>query len=112
MTVRKDIFYRCLKDKKDGRIFAEKTTGYSEGDIGLHSDIDSGGDRFWMATHIPTGRKLTPTANKTARLALSEAKRIIAAVPEFDKRIQETMDTEEYKTFTQSRYAQECFTVL
>lgn len=67
--MRKDTFYKCCRDA-DKKVVAVKTTGYSEGDIGVHKE-----EGFWVATHIPTGLLLTPktSRNKTIKQALNEA---------------------------------------
>jgi hypothetical protein len=107
--MRKAAFYRCLKNEEDGRVFAAKTTGFSDGDIGIHKAGD-----YWFATYIPVGCKITPILShkKTPAAALKEAKNIIAENPDFEARIQEMMNDDSYQAFSQSRYKQECFTVL
>ena len=99
--MKKDTFYRCVKEDK--RIVAAKITGYSDGDIGLHEE-----QGFWVATHIPTGTKLTPkySRNKTAKTALTEAKRLISEKTDFEQYIQKYMDGDIYDAFQKSRYNQ------
>lgn len=99
--MRKDNFYRCVKEDK--RIVAAKTADFSDGDIGLHKE-----QGFWVATHIPTGMKLTPTysRNKTAKTALTEAKRLISEKLDFDQHIQKHIDGAIYDAFQKSRYNQ------
>jgi hypothetical protein len=98
-----------LKEENSERIYASKTTGFSDGDIGLHKAGD-----YWFATYIPVGRKITPTLShhKTRAAALREAKILIAGNSDFEVRIQEVKNGDAYRVFSQSRYAQECFTVL
>ena len=100
--MRKDTFYRCVKDDEK-IIVAAKTTGYSDGDIGLHKE-----QGFWVATHIPTGTRLTPKhlRNKTAKTALTEAKRLISEKPDFDQYVQKYMDGDIYDAFQKSKYNQ------
>ena len=100
--MKKDTFYRCVKDDKK-RVVAAKITGYSDGDIGLHKE-----QGFWVATHIPTGTKLTPkySRNKTAKTALTEAKRLISEKTDFEQYIQKYMDGDIYDAFQKSRYNQ------
>jgi len=61
-----------------------------------------------VATHIPTGRKLTPhtSYNKTKGRALSEAKREIAKFDDFQATIVKVMESPKYKEFAKLRYEQ------
>jgi len=99
--VRKDTFYRCVREDK--KIVAIKTTGYSENNIGIHKE---GG--FWIATHIPTGMRLTPLSsrNKSIKQALNEAKRLISEHDDFEKLLQARLESEIYEKFVQSKYKQ------
>ena len=100
--MKKDTFNRCVKDDKK-RVVAAKITGYSDGDIGLHKE-----QGFWVATHIPTGTKLTPkySRNKTAKTTLTEAKRLISEKTDFEQYVQKYMDGDIYDAFRKSRYNQ------
>lgn len=98
----KDIFYRCLREI-DGTIIAQKTFGFSEGDIGLN-EING----MWEATHIPTGMKLSPNIPqyKTAKAALSNTEKRIADNANFKKLIEQCMESNHYRAFCKSRYEQ------
>lgn len=100
--MRKDIFYRCSLDS-DRKVTAVKTTGYSEGDIGVHKE-----EGFWVATHIPTGLLLTPktSRNKTMKQAWNEASERINSHENFAKLVEKALKSKEHQSFSDSRYAQ------
>ena len=104
--MRKDYFYICTRGIEN-RIVAEKRTGYSEGDIGLHKSKSSNGEDIWIATHIPTGLRLmsleSEKINKNRQRALKEAKKILG---ENSGSIEKHMKTEQYEAFRKSRYEQ------
>ena len=107
--MRKDSFCICFlqKDEDDKyKIVALKVSGYTDGDIGLHKTQSFGMSREgWVATHLETGNKLTPTAviHKTPKAALNEARKIIAENPNYEKRIQQVKEGSIYKEFLQLR---------
>ena len=106
--MKKDTFYICVREPESKKIVAEKVSGYSEGDIGLHKTADG-----WRTTHIPTGNKVISQTFKTAKLALAAAKGITTHEGEnFDKRIQEVFEGDAYKAFSKSRYEQTVTTVF
>lgn len=102
--MRKDIFYRCMRDEK-GEIVALRTFGYSEGDIGINQE-----GSFWVATHIPTGM-LISSYNKTKNNALREAKKLIAERKDFNEKIKEVMESDGFKKFNDSRHKQSTMTI-
>ena len=110
--MRKDYFYISVRNNNTKEVIAEKRSGYSVGDIGLHKGKSWSGAEIWIATHIPTGTKLTSTesentgANKTRNAALKEAQKRITADENFEQRIADYKKTENFKQFSKSRYNQ------
>jgi len=112
MTMRKDSFYTCIKQKnpdtEETEIKALKISGFAEGDIGLHEIKYNSELNTWVATHIPTGLLLIDKRqeyHKTKSSALKSAKAKIN-LPSFEQNVKTHMESEGYKTFQQSRYDQ------
>ncbi len=100
----KDMFYRCMRDEK-GEITALRTFGYSKGNIGIHQE-----GSFWVATYIPTGMLIT-FSYKTKNNALKEALKLIIECRNFDEKIKNIKESEEYKKFDDSRFKQSTMTL-
>ena len=107
--MKKDTFYRCIleKYKDDTRIVAVKTTGFTDGEIGLHKEKYNSEVDTWVTTHIPTGCTLTTNEEyfKTRSAALKKAQEIIQGV-NFNTYLDEHKNSESYATFIRSRYEQ------
>jgi hypothetical protein len=73
--MKKDTFFISFRES-NGEIKAVKTTGYSDGDIGVHKNAKGDG---WTATWIPLGLVIC-SDQKTAAKCLSAAQKIL-----FDK---------------------------
>ena len=109
--MRKDYFYICICDVENKtKVVAEKKTGYSVGEIGLHKSRNHRyGVDIWVATHIPTGLKLTSPesdyegVNRTRQRALKEARERLDRLGEG---IEKHMKTKEYEAFRKSRHEQ------
>ena len=97
--MKKDTFYRCIVTE-DRQITAVKTVGYTEGDIGLHKE-----DGYWVATHVPTGSRVSSELNKTRRDALAEINQWIAE-GDFTDKMQYRMFTCIYAAFLEAKHAQ------
>ena len=85
-------------------VVAVKVKGYFEDGIGICK-----AGEYWSATHLVTGLKITPLAApyKTAKEALSQAKKLIAENREkAEEKIQFTLKSREYQAFLQSMTAQ------
>ena len=107
--MKKASFYICILEGEPKKIVAKKQVGYSEGDIGLHKGIGN----IWIATHIPTGLKLTSTRTKTRASALKEARqRLAGKMYELKKSLKAYIETEAFKSFAKSRYEQSDTTVF
>lgn len=110
--MQKDKFYICVLEKdpktEKPKIIAQRNSGYSDGDIGLHEVQYNSELNSWIATHIPTGLKLIDQRqeyHKTKASALKSAKDKINK-SEFITKLNEYLDGEQHKKFSQSRYDQ------
>ena len=97
--MRKEYFYRCIK--QGDKIVAIKTTGFVNDELGAHQEGEN-----WIVTHIPTGYRIIAMPCKYAKTAINEANKQIQAQSDFKQKIQETMDSKEFKEFQRSRYDQ------
>lgn len=96
-------FYRCMRSGE--KFHALRTLGYVEGGIGLVKETKG---RGWVATHIPTGTKITPDSSnhKTAKQALLEAEKLIAKSEDILAVIQRLRNTKGYNAFVFDRNRQ------
>jgi hypothetical protein len=99
--MRKDSFYVCCMTD-DGKVIATKVTGYSENDLGVHKDRNDS----WIVTHIPTGLRLNIEHYASRAVALKETKKKLDKLTSFEDRVKEHMESETYRAFSDSRYAQ------